>query len=64
MMRQIVIRTLKNIINPPSAPLLGRWTLNYSEEVLAKTIDRANEDHCGSCVNPPKEEKPIRDKRH
>ena len=56
-MRQIVIRALKNIINPNSKPPLGRWRLNYSEEVLGKTIDRANEDHCGTCVNPPKEEK-------
>lgn len=63
MMRQIVIRTLKNIINPPSAPLLGRWRLNYSEETLGKTIDRANEDHCGTCVNPPKEVKVNQVKR-
>jgi hypothetical protein len=50
-------KVVKNIIRPNQPPLLGRWRLNYSEEELGKTIDRANEDHCGTCVNPPKEPK-------
>lgn len=29
--------------------LLGRWTINYCNEVRNMKIDLANEDHCGSC---------------
>lgn len=39
--------------------LLGRWRLNYSEDQIAKTIERANEDHCGTCILPPPEKKTL-----
>jgi 2-C-methyl-D-erythritol 4-phosphate cytidylyltransferase len=35
--------------------MLGRWRVGYSEETISKIIERANEDHCGTCVVPPKE---------
>ena len=35
--------------------MLGRWCLTYVD----KTIERANEDHCGTCVNHPKEEEEV-----
>jgi hypothetical protein len=62
-MRQLVIRAFQNIIKPNRGPPLGRWRLNYSEEALGKTIDLANEDHCGTCVNLPKEVKVNQVKR-
>lgn len=30
-------------------PLLGRWTLNYNDNLVNRKIDLANEDHCGCC---------------
>lgn len=62
-MRQIIIRTLQKMIRQNQSPLLGRWRLTYSEKELEKTIERANEDHCGTCVNPPKEEASVPAKR-
>lgn len=28
---------------------LGRWSLVYTQDVIHKRIDWANEDHCGCC---------------
>ena len=53
---QTIQKLFRQLLRPPPQPvLLGRWKLDYSEETLEKTIERANEDHCGTCVNPPKE---------
>lgn len=34
-------------------PMLGRWTIQYSDNVINRKIDQANEDHCGCCQNEP-----------
>lgn len=33
--------------------MLGRWKLTRNETELELKIRRANEDHCGVCVEPP-----------
>lgn len=58
-----MIRFIRTLIKPKQTVSLGRWQLNYSEEILAQTIKLANEDHCGTCVNPPKAPKPTQKKR-
>jgi hypothetical protein len=30
--------------------MLGRWNLKYVPVVVHRTIDLANEDHCGCCI--------------
>ena len=49
----MLMKIMRDILRPNEKVLLGRWQINYKEEILAKTIDRANEDHCGTCVKPP-----------
>lgn len=34
-------------------PILGRWSLQYSDKIVNRKIDLANEDHCGCCVPTP-----------
>lgn len=46
-------QSLRKFLRPESEVLLGRWRIVYKESTIAKTIDRANEDHCGTCVEPP-----------
>jgi hypothetical protein len=62
---QSIQKLIKRVVKPHTqeSVMLGRWRLNYSEKTLGKTIDRANEDHCGTCVNPPKEVKVNQVKR-
>jgi len=62
---QSIQKLIKRVVKPHTqeSVMLGRWRLNYSEETLGKTIDRANEDHCGTCVNLPKEVKVNQVKR-
>jgi len=61
---QTVQKLFTKLIRPPVEPLLlGRWKLTYREETIEKTIERANEDHCGTCVNPPKESLPNPEKQ-
>ena len=55
-MRELVIKAVQRVIKPTPPLQLGRWQLNNTEEIIEKTIERANEDHCGTCVNPPKKE--------
>ena len=38
-----------NAIKSMDYPMLGRWNIQYSETVIARKIDQANEDHCGCC---------------
>lgn len=42
-------------------PKLGRWKIQYDENVIHCKIDQANEDHCGCCVNDFKEIGDIKD---
>lgn len=28
---------------------LGRWNINYHQDVITKKVNQANEDHCGVC---------------
>jgi hypothetical protein len=30
-------------------PALGRWGIQYDEQIIARKIVQANEDHCGCC---------------
>jgi hypothetical protein len=47
-------QSLRKFLRPESEVLLGRWRIVYKESTIAKTIDQANEDHCGTCVETPK----------
>lgn len=51
----MIQRLIQEILRPRQQHMLGRWRIGYSEETISKIIERANEDHCGSCVVPPKE---------
>ena len=35
---------------------LGRWSLVDDSRKAYRRSELANEDHCGTCVNPPKKE--------
>ena len=48
----MLMKIMRDIFRPNEKVLLGRWQINYKEEILGKKIDRANEDHCGTCVKP------------
>jgi hypothetical protein len=37
-------------LNPPKV-LLGRWNIDYCENIINKKLDLSNEDHCGVCNN-------------
>lgn len=41
-----------------SAPVLGRWGIQYDQRIIDRKIVQANEDHCGCCVaeNPNNKE--------
>jgi hypothetical protein len=30
--------------------MLGRWIINYDENIINTKVDQANEDHCGCCA--------------
>jgi hypothetical protein len=34
---------------------LGRWSIQYDENIIDRKINQANEDHCGCCVAPKNE---------
>jgi hypothetical protein len=36
---------------------LGRWKIDYNNNIINCKIDQANEDHCGCCVNEFDKEK-------
>ena len=37
--------------SPDGFPKLGRWSIQYDNNIIHRKIDQANEDHCGCCVN-------------
>jgi len=39
-----------------TAVVLGRWGIQYDPRVIDCKVFQANEDHCGCCVVPTKEE--------
>lgn len=47
---------VRNIIRPKPNVMLGRWQISNSESTISNVIKMANEDHCGTCVNVPKEQ--------
>ena len=49
-------RIIKDFRKPEPSIMLGRWKLTYCDEKLSNKIHRSNEDHCGICVDPPKED--------
>jgi hypothetical protein len=52
----MIQRVIRAVLRPSQQQMmLGRWRIGYSEETISKIIERANEDHCGTCVMPPKE---------
>lgn len=40
-------------------PVLGRWTLEPSQQKLDRKVDLANEDHCGCCDDMKQKEEPV-----
>lgn len=57
-MKQLA-KVIRHLFRPEPTIMLGRWKISRSETTLSKIIKYANEDHCGTCVNAPKEQKPI-----
>jgi|DEB0MinimDraft_6_1074348.scaffolds.fasta_scaffold34985_2 hypothetical protein len=49
-------KVIKDFRKPEPSIMLGRWKLTYCEDKVSKKIHRSNEDHCGICVDPPKED--------
>ena len=49
-------KVIRDFGKPEPSIMLGRWKLTYCEDKVSKKIHRSNEDHCGICVDPPKEE--------
>ena len=50
---QIIISVLSS--NNDNRLMLGRWHIRKTEQEIAKVIQMANEDHCGTCSDSPKE---------
>jgi len=44
-----IITFVKRILIKAPIPPLGRWNINYCNDVINKKIDLANTDHCGPC---------------
>jgi len=40
-----------NLQSKQQKVLLGRWNIDYCENIINKKIDLSNEDHCGVCNN-------------
>jgi len=64
----MILQTLKKmnvrsfqVLQKPKKLSLGRWNIETCEKVIHKKIDSSNEDHCGVCVVPPKNEKENED---
>ena len=47
---------VRKIMKPETKVMLGRWQITKSESTISNVIKMANEDHCGMCVNAPKEQ--------
>jgi|APSaa5957512535_1039671.scaffolds.fasta_scaffold562496_1 hypothetical protein len=58
---QSIRKLITRVVQPQMQQevMLGRWRLTYTEKTVDKTIERANEDHCGTCVNHPKEAEEV-----
>jgi hypothetical protein len=62
----MIIQTFKRIHNrsyqilqifqQPKKVSLGRWNIEWNIEMIHRKIDSSNEDHCGVCVVPQKNE--------
>ena len=64
----MILQTLKKInvrsfqiLQKPKKLSLGRWNIETCEKVIHKKIDSSNEDHCGVCVVPQKNEQEDKD---
>lgn len=51
-----IIKFMERIRKPEPTIMLGRWKLTYCEDKVSNKLHRSNEDHCGICVDPPREE--------
>ena len=51
--RQTAIRmnTISFLFKRDPKKFLGRWNVDYCQDVLHSKIRMANEDHCGTCGN-------------
>jgi hypothetical protein len=43
------MNTLSFLFKRDPVKLLGRWNLDYSQQILSTKVRLANEDHCGTC---------------
>lgn len=48
-----IIRFIRRIFVKQSIPPLGRWNINYCNNIINKKIDLSNTDHCGPCGYHP-----------
>ena len=44
---------LRRFFSSIEYPVLGRWALNYNDNMIHRKVDLANEDHCGCCNSVP-----------
>jgi len=45
-----ITKMITSVFSPNDTRLLlGRWQIHKSEKTIAKVIQLANEDHCGTC---------------
>jgi hypothetical protein len=52
------ISVVSRVFYPQSRTMLGRWGVEYREEIIQRKVYWANEDHCGPCgieLKPKKE---------
>lgn len=40
--------------------MVGRWGFPKNDSEMEIKVKQNNEDHCGVCVDPPKEKSPIK----
>lgn len=51
-----ITKIIEHLRRPDQSVMLGRWKLTYCEDKVSDKLHRSNEDHCGICVDPPREE--------
>lgn len=51
-----ITKIITSVFSPnDTRVMLGRWEISKTDKEIAKVIQLANEDHCGTCLDSPKE---------
>ena len=49
-MLRVISKSLFNVFkNKYTPPMLGRWSLDHTQQMINIKADMTNEDHCGIC---------------